>query len=135
MTARGLLWLSAACALAVALLLRPVAVRGDGVDETVWLWAWQGGSASFTNSVTHEPVRIDFGLLAGFDRFSMTTDEKTELYYTSGGYAMDRRLAGQRTGTLQYCSMVGISVRLGRHRFQVTDGCLEMEVLWPPRLP
>ena len=135
MTSRGLLWLSAVVVLAVAALLRPVAVRMDGTDRMVWLWAWQDGSASFINSITHEPVQIDFGLGTGFDRFSMTTDEETELYYTSGEYAIDQRLAGQRTRTLQYCSMVGITVRLGRHRFEVADGCLEMEVLWPPRLP
>lgn len=136
MKARGLLWLLAVPALAVAaaILLRPVAVHGDGVDRTVWLWAWQNGSASFTNSVTHAPVRIDFGLFSGFDHFSMTTDEKTEHYYTSGSYDIDSRLAGQRTDTLQYCSMVGITVRLGRHRFQVADGCLEMRTLWPPRV-
>lgn len=135
MRAGWLLWLPVVLLLAAAILLRPVAVHGDGVRGTVWLWAWQHGSASFTNSVTHEPVRIDFGLLAGFDQFSMATDEETEHYYTSGVYDIDGRLAGQRTHRLQYCSVVGISVRLGRHRFEVADGCLEMKALWPPRLP
>ena len=133
MTIRRLLWLSVVPLLAAAALLRPVAVRGDGVNSTLWLWAWQHGSASFTNSVTHEPVRIGFGLVTGFDHFSMTTDEKTEQYYTSGGYDIDGRLAGQQTDTLQYCSMVGITVQLGPHQFQVADGCLEIEALWPPR--
>lgn len=139
MRIRGLRWLSVglvlALALAVAVLLRPVAVRGDGVNRTVWLWAWQSGSASFTNSVTHASVRIDFGLIAGFDRFRMATDEKTEHYYTHGSYDINDRLAGQRTDTLRYCSMIGITVQLGRHRFEVADGCLEMEALWPPRFP
>lgn len=134
MSVRRLLWLSVIPVLAMAVLLRPVAVRGDGVDRTLWLWAWQGGSASFINSVTHAPVQIDFGLATGFDHFSMSTDEKTEHYYTSGAYDMGKRLAGQRTDTLQYCSMVGITVRLGPHRFQVADGCLEIRALWPPRL-
>lgn len=128
-----MLWLAVVPALAAAVLLRPVAVRGDGVDRTIWLWAWQGGSASFTNSVTHVPVRIDFGLATGFDRFRMTTDEKTEHYYTSGAYDIDGRLMGQRTATLQYCSMVGITVQLGPHRFQVADGCLDIEALWLPQ--
>lgn len=135
MMARRLLWLAAVSILVAAALLRPVTVRGDGVDRTVWLWAWQSGSASFINSVTHVPVRIDFGLLTGFDRFSMTTDEKTEHYYTAGSYDIDKRLAGQHTSTLQYCSMVGITVQLGPHRFQVADGCLKLEALWPPQFP
>lgn len=135
MAAGRLFGLSAIAMLAAAAaLLRPVAVHGDGVDETVWLWAWQDGSASFVNSVTQVPVRIDFGLRAGFDHFSMTTDEKTEHYYTSGGYAIDARLSEQRTDTLQYCSMVGITVQLGGHRFQVADGCLQLKALWPPRV-
>lgn len=135
MTAGRLLGLSAIALLAAAAaLLRPVAVHGDGVDTTVWLWAWQDGSASFVNSVTHVPVRIDFGLRTGFDQFRMTTDEKTEHYYTAGGYAIAGRLAGQRTRTLHYCSVVGITVRLGRHRFQVADGCLKMHMVWPPEI-
>lgn len=134
MAARRLLWLSAIPVLAAAVLLRPVAVRGDDFEQTVWLWAWQGGSASFTNSVTQAPVRIDFGLRTGFDHFRMTTDEKTEHYYTSGSYAIDARLARQRTDTLRYCSMVGITVLLGGHRFKVMDGCLEMHALWPPQI-
>ena len=133
---RRLLWLGVLLIVLAAALLRPVAVHGDGLDDdTVWLWAWQKGSASFTNSVTHAPVRIAFGLLAGFDHFRMTTDEKTEHYYTSGSYAIDDRLAGQRTHQLQYCSMVGITVRLGARRFEVADGCLQLKALWPPRLP
>lgn len=132
---RRLFWLSIVPVLAAAALLRPVAVRGDGLDSTVWLWAWQHGNARFINSVTHVPVRIDFSLINGFDHFSMTTDEKTEHYYTSGEYDIDARLAGQRTHTLQYCSMVGITVQLGPHQFQVADGCLEIEALWPPQVP
>lgn len=134
--AHRLRWLAAAAlVLTAAVLSRPVAVRGDGVDSTMWLWAWQHGSARFINSVTHVPVRIDFGLVTGFDHFSMTTDEKTEHYYTSGGYDIDTRLMGQRTDTLQYCSMVGITVQLGPRQFQVADGCLEFKILWPPQLP
>lgn len=131
--ARRLLWLSAVLVLAAAALLRPVAVRGDALNRTVWLWAWQSGSATFTNSVTLAPVRIDFGLASGFDHFSMTTDEKTEQYYTGGSYDIDARLAGQRTNALRYCSMVGITVRLGTQRFQIVNGCLELKALWPPR--
>lgn len=135
MMVRRLFWLAVVGALAAAMLLRPVAVRGDRVDSTVWLWAWQDGSASFTNSVTNAPVRIDFRFVTGLDHFSMTTDEATEHYYTSGSYDIDQRLLGQRTDALQYCSMVGITVRLARRLFQVTDGCLEIKALWPPQVP
>lgn len=130
------LWLLiAAVALAAAALIRPVAVQNDaGQRRTVWLWAWQGGSARFTNSVTHVPVRIDFRLGWGFDRFDMITDEKTVHYYTGGSYDIEPLLARQRTRTLDYCSIVGIDVRLGAQRFHVADGCLHLRALWPPLL-
>lgn len=130
--ARWLIGLAVAAALVLAALLRPVAVRTDDAASTAWLWAWQRGSARFTNSVTHAPVRIDFRLWAGFDRFRMTTDEKTEHYYTAGEYAINDRLAAERTHTLHYCSVVGITVRLGSHDFRVADGCLQLTALWPP---
>jgi len=129
-----LIWLILISGLAVALLLRPVAVHSDDTNRIVWMWAWQHGSASFTNSVTDVPVQIKFGLLYGFDQFSMDTDEKTQQYYTHGVYDIGQRLSGQHTRVLQYCSIVGINVQLGSRQFQVTDGCLKIEALWPPQL-
>lgn len=117
--------------LAVA-LSRPVQVSGDGVDENLWLWAWQHGNVTFTNSVTGAPVRIEFGLLTGIDQQRMLTDEKTENYYTSGTYDLNQRLLGRRTRQLQYCSVVGIDVAIASHRYALADSCLEIRLLWPP---
>ena len=131
---RRLIWPIAIIALVAALLLRPVAVQSDSTSSIVWMGAWQNGSVTFTNSVTGVPVQIDFGLLYGFDQFSMDTDEKTQQYYTHGVYDIGQRLSGQHTHVLQYCSIVGINVQLGSRQFQVTDGCLKIEALWPPQL-
>ena len=113
-------------------LARPVRVRTDGGASTAWLWAWQTGTVAFTNSVTGGPVRITFGLRTGFDRFHMATDEKTENYYTSGTYRINARLRPQRTRTQNYCSVVGMTVRLGRSHTTLRDSCLELTLLWPP---
>lgn len=129
-----LLWLPVILVLtAAALLLRPVSVQGDAFKQTVWLWAWQSGQVRFVNSVTQTPVRIDFGLFNGFSGFNMHTDELTEQYYTHGSYAIDQRLFGEHSQRLHYCSMVGMSVQLGSRLFQVSDGCLEIRILWPPK--
>lgn len=123
--------LLAAAFLAVA-LSRPVHVEGDGIDERLWLWAWQHGNVTFTNSVTGAPVVIEFGLLTGMDRQRMLTDEKTENYYTSGTYYLNQRLLGNRTRQLRYCSIVGIDVAIASHRYALADSCLEITLLWPP---
>ncbi|MFA5567074.1 MAG: hypothetical protein WC972_00370 [Trueperaceae bacterium] len=123
--------LLAAAFLAVA-LSRPVHVEGDRIDQHLWLWAWQQGSVTFTNSVTGAPVVIEFGLLTGIDRQRMLTDEKTENYYTSGTYDLNQRLLGKRTRQLRYCSIVGIDVAIASHRYALADSCLEITLLWPP---
>lgn len=133
---------SAVTALAVAAFLllsaRPVSVAidtGGGAAperERLLLWAWQRGSASFVNSVTGAPVRIGFGLLTGIDEQHMSTDEKTENYYTSGMYDINLSLRGRRIRSLDYCSVVGIDVVLASHRYRVADGCMEIRLLWPP---
>lgn len=128
----SLSWFVALGLAALIATARPIAVHGDTVNDTLWLWAWQHGSVSFNNSVTGAPVRIGFGLTTGFDRFEMITDEKTENYYTSGSYDIGQRLTGQRTRELEYCSVVGINVQLGSHHYQVTDSCLQIKALWPP---
>ena len=113
-------------------LARPVRVVSDGGTSVAWLWAWQTGTVAFTNSVTGGPVRITFGLRTGFDHFRMATDEKTENYYTSGTYRINARLRPQRTRTQNYCSVVGMTVRLGRSHTTLRDSCLELTLLWPP---
>jgi len=113
-------------------LARPVRLNGDAGEHVVWLWAWQSGEVAFTNSVTGGPVRIRFDLRTGFDRFRMSTDEKTENYYTSGTYRINARLAPQRTRSLNYCTVVGMHVRLGTHHDTLRDSCLEITLLWPP---
>ncbi|MEJ2666513.1 MAG: hypothetical protein P8Z81_05350 [Deinococcales bacterium] len=115
-------------------LARPVRLQGDapGSGTVLWLWAWQHGSVRFTNSVTGGPVNITFGLLDGFDHFRMRTDEKTEDYYTGGTYRINDRLGRQRTRSLAYCTVVGMTVTLGGRRFELADDCLEIQLLWPP---
>lgn len=105
---------------------------GSGGARLVWLWAWQHGSVTFTNSVTGGPVDIRFGLASGFDRFRMRTDEKTEDYYTNGTYRINGRLRPQRTRTQRYCTVVGMAVTLGTHHYELADDCLEIDLLWPP---
>ena len=116
-------------------LARPVRLhtdQGTSGDRVLWLWAWQSGDVAFTNSVTGGPVRIAFDLRTGFDRFRMRTDEKTENYYTSGTYRINARLRPQRTRSLDYCTVVGMDVRLGGYRTTLRDRCLEITLLWPP---
>jgi len=116
----------------ILVLARPVRLSGDAGDHVLWLWAWQSGEVAFTNSVTGGPVDIRFELRSGFDHFRMLTDEKTENYYTSGTYRINARLAPQRTRSLDYCTVVGMTVRLGSHHATLRDSCLEITLLWPP---
>ncbi|HKI56330.1 MAG TPA: hypothetical protein VKB31_04200 [Trueperaceae bacterium] len=102
------------------------------VNRTVWLWAWQHASVTFTNSVTGGPVTISYALVNGFDRFHMQTDEKTEDYYTGGTYRINSRLRPQRTRSQRYCTVVGMTVTLGGRRYELADTCLEIDLLWPP---
>lgn len=133
-------WLAApvVVALFLALASRPVALQyevggtPDRAHARLWLWAWQRGSASFTNSITGAPVVIDFRFLTGIDGQAMRTDEKTEEYYTGGTYAINERLRHERARELAYCSITGIDVTLAHHRFHVANGCLEVRLLWPP---
>jgi len=131
---RSLIWtpILVVGVLFLALLARPVRLDGDHGSQMLWLWAWQRGDVTFTNSVTGGPVRISFDLRTGFDHFRMATDEKTENYYTSGTYRINARLSPQRTRSLDYCSVVGMDVTLASHHYPVLDSCLEIQLLWPP---
>lgn len=118
--------------LMVAGLVRPVRVAGDHGSGTLWLWAWQKGRVEFINSVTHLPVDIRFGMPWRFSRFSVRTDPGTEEYYTAGGYSWNEQLSKERTGSLTYCSEVGINVTLGKNAFREQGGCVTVHLLWPP---
>jgi len=111
---------------------RPVRIAGDHGSDTIWLWAWQKGRVEFINSVTHLPVAISFGMPWRFSGFSVRTDPGTEEYYTAGGYAWNEQLSKERTGTLRYCSEVGIHLTLGEKVFHEQGGCVSASLLWPP---
>jgi hypothetical protein len=121
--------------LAALLLLlgfvRPVRIDGDHDSGTLWLWAWQKGRIEFINSVTKRPVTISFKIPWRFSGFSVRTDPGTEDYYTAGGYSWGEQLARERTGNLQYCSEVGITLTLGGKVFHEQGGCIRAVLLWP----
>lgn len=118
----------------VTVSVRPVKiVRDHGNGFVVWLWAWQECRVTFINSVTHLPVDMRFGVPWSFSGFSVRTDPGTEEYYTSGGYSWNEQLSKEHTGTLNYCSEVGINVSLGRKDFHEQGGCISLFLLWPSR--
>ena len=113
--------------------VRPVKViRDQGSGFIVWLWAWQECRIRFINSVTHLPVAMSFGVPWSFSGFSARTDPGTEEYYTAGGYSWNEQLAKERTGSLHYCSEVGIDVTLAGRLFHEQGGCISLSLLWPP---
>lgn len=115
--------------------VRPVkVVRDHDTDLVVWLWAWQECRINFINSVTHLPVDMSFGVPWSFSGFSARTDPGTEEYYTAGGYSWNDQLSKEHTGTLNYCSEVGIDVSLGGRIFRERGGCISLFLLWPPRI-
>jgi len=122
-----------AALLFVAVSVRPVKiVRDRGSGFIVWLWAWQECRIKFINSVTHLPVDMSFGAPWSFSGFSARTDPGTEEYYTAGGYSWNERLSKEHTGTLAYCSEVGIDVSLAGRVFHEQGGCISLFLLWPP---
>jgi hypothetical protein len=91
---------------------------------------WQSGQIRFINSVTQEPVVIRFRLGRLFQEFSASTAPLTEAYYTSGTYSMNAAAAAEETAVLGFCSIGGISLRLGFYDIEIKDGCLEVRLLW-----
>lgn len=113
--------------------IRPVKVVRDQSDGfVVWLWAWQKCRVNFINSVTHLPVDMSFGIPWSFSGFSVRTDPGTEEYYTAGGYSWNEQLSREQTRVLQYCSEVGLDVRLDNTVFHEQGGCITLSLLWPP---
>ncbi len=126
--------LLAGLALAVLVLalvgwqLRIIEVQG----RSMIAWAWQDGQVNFTNSVTRRPVLITFDLRRDFSGFQMITDPDTEGYYTGGEYRINDRLKGEQERTLQYCSVVGMRLRIGEQQWKIEQSCLTAKLLWPP---
>ncbi len=116
----------------IALLIRPVKITTDNFSKTYILWAFEKGDAEFINSVTGAKVKISFTLKNVFQDFYMKTDEKTENYYTSGFYDINKLLKKEKKDELYYCSVKGIKLTLGSYKFNIKNNCLKVKVLWSP---
>jgi hypothetical protein len=127
----GRRWLIAALVAACFLgLFKPAVIRTDSETRLAALFRWQSGQIRFVNSVTERPVSIRFRIGSRFQAFSVATDETTEAYYTHGLYDMNRMVAEESTDRLSFCSVKGISLRIGFYTLSVQDGCLEVALLW-----
>ena len=88
------------------------------------------GGKPLINSVTGEPVVIRFRIGGLFRDFSVSTDPLTEAYYTSGTYSLSEAAATEATAALRFCSIGGMSLRLGFYDIEVREECLEVRLLW-----
>jgi hypothetical protein len=111
-------------------LFKPAVIRTERDTRLAVLLRWQSGQIQFVNSVTGRPVTIGFHIGRRFQAFSVLTDETTEEYYTNGLYDMNATVAKESTDRLSFCSVKGISLRLGFYTFSVKDECLEVALLW-----
>jgi hypothetical protein len=111
-------------------LVKPAILQTEGGAKLLVLWRGQAGSIRFVNSVTGQPVAIDFRIGRLFQNFSVATDEATEAYYTHGLYPMGDALAAESERSLKFCSSTGIELRLGFYHVHLRDGCLEARLLW-----
>ncbi len=111
-------------------LFKPAVIRTDDTTRLAVFFRWQSGRIRFINSVTDQPVTIDFHIGRRFQAFSVSTDETTEAYYTHGVYDINDAVARDSTGRLRFCSVKGISVTIGFYKIYVKDGCLEVALLW-----
>ncbi len=111
-------------------LVKPAILQTEGGAKLLVLWRGQTGSIRFVNSVTGQPVAIDFRIGRLFQNFSVATDEATEAYYTHGLYPMGDALAAESERSLKFCSSTGIELRLGFYHVHLRDGCLEARLLW-----
>ena len=115
------------------LVFRPVKLTTDNDTKFLYCWAWDKGLVHFTNSVTGGDVKIKFSLLWGFRNFKMITDEKTEDYYTSGTYNINDLLKKEYKRKMFFCSIIGMTIKIGRYNIKLKNNCATMEMLWPPR--
>jgi hypothetical protein len=111
-------------------ICKPAVIRTDHDTRLAVFFRWQSGEIRFVNSVTGRPVSIGLHIGRRFQAFSVITDETTEAYYTNGTYDMNTRAAQESTDQLRFCSMKGISLRLGFYTYSIKDGCLEVTLLW-----
>ncbi len=127
---RRRLAIAAIAAVCILGLCKPAVIRTDRDTRLAVLFRWQSGDIQFVNSVTGRPVFIGFRLGRRFQAFSVLTDETTEAYYTNGTYDMNTRASQETTDQLRFCSVKGISLRLGFYTYSIKDGCLEVTLLW-----
>ncbi|MBW6395945.1 hypothetical protein KZX47_12405 [Thermus sp. SYSU G05001] len=113
-------------------LVRVVVVEDGQKTWYLFLSAWEQGRVEFVNSVTGKPVLLEFHLPWAFQGFRAFTDPETEAYYTAGEYPWNQALAREKRKTLDYCSEVGLALKLGSTWFRVEKGCLRLRLLWPP---
>lgn len=130
MTKRRLLLFSAVVLALFIGLFKPALIRTDNGTRLAALFRWQSGQIHFVNSVTGGPVTIRFRIGSRFQAFSFSTNETTEDYYTSGLYDLNRMVAKESTDRLRFCSVKGISLRIGFYSMFVKNGCLEVTLLW-----
>ena len=124
------LTLAAIAALSLLGICKPAVIRTDHDTRLAVFLRWQSGEIQFINSVTGRPVSIGLHIGRRFQAFSVLTDETTEAYYTNGTYDMNTRAAQESTDHLRFCSVKGISLRLGFYTYSIKDGCLEVTLLW-----
>lgn len=111
-------------------LFKPAVIRTDEKTRLAAFFRWQSGQIRFINSVTGQPVTIDFHIGRRFQRFSVSTDETTEAYYTHGVYDLNDTVTKDFNDRLRFCSVQGISLTIGFYSISVKDGCLEVDLLW-----
>ena len=111
-------------------LFKPAVIRTVHKTRLAAFFRWQSGQIRFVNSVTDHPVTVRFHIGRRFQAFSVSTDDTTEAYYTHGVYDMNEMVAKESTDRLRFCSVKGISLRVGFYAIEVKDGCLEVALLW-----
>jgi hypothetical protein len=111
-------------------LCKPAVIRTDHDTRLAVFFRGQSGDIQFVNSVTGRPVSIGLRIGRRFQAFSVLTDKTTEAYYTNGTYDMNTRAARESTDQLRFCSVKGITLRLGFYTYSIKDGCLEVTLLW-----
>lgn len=112
------------------LVLKPAVVKTDNHAGLLVLFRGQSGVIRFVNSVTERPVAIHFRIGGLFQDFSVATDETTEAYYTNGLFSLNEAVSKESTEALCFCSMQGISLKLGFYNLYLKGGCLEVKLLW-----